>query len=50
MCVCMLTLHSLPGLRVHLGGERGHSIPGAQNQGGDILPQTDTIHSNTCYL
>lgn len=28
---CSLTLHSLPELRVHLGGDRGHFIIGAQN-------------------
>lgn len=46
--VCMLTLHSLPELRVHLEGYRDHSRPGAQNSGGALCQ--DTIHSNTCYL
>lgn len=43
-------MHSLPRLRGHLGGDRGHSRPGAQSCMGDILPQTDTSHSSTRYL
>lgn len=48
--VCMLIMHSLPGHRELLRGDRGHAIPGARNCEGDILAQIAPIHSSTSYL
>lgn len=40
VCVCMLTIHLLPGLRGHLHGDRGHSMQGARNCESDTHAQT----------